>query len=93
MGNCNGDGNTYIAKIKKSTTKFTKKLNTEISFENLPLVSKKTLENNSENFKKAITEIKDIQKKAAENRKSEINELSSINDELIDILNDPNNKL
>lgn len=93
MGNLKGDGNTYIAKIKKTNTKFVKELNTEISFDNLPLVSKKTLENSSENFKEAISELKNIANNAKEKRNTEIEELSEINNNIVDIINDPTNNL
>lgn len=93
MGNLKGDGNTYIAKIKKTNTKFAKELNTEISFDNLPLVSKKTLENSSENFKEAISELKNIANNAKEKRNTEIEELSEINNNIVDIINDPTNNL
>lgn len=93
MGNLKGDGNTYIAKIKKTNTKFAKELNTEISFDNLPLVSKKTLENSSENFKEAISELKNITNNAKEKRNTEIEELSEINNNIVDIINDPTNNL
>lgn len=91
MGNLKGDSNTYIAKIKETNTKFAKELNTEISFDDLPLVSKKTLENTSENFKEAISEIKKITTNANEKRKTDIEKLADINNNITDVINDPTN--